>query len=137
MTVLNVEYLSEFECIPVLIRLFLIILMVFGFSIGGSFIGILIIGTSRKEGNKWYIISGISFLLPSILLLIGMYSAANTETDYISKKYVMFEDDKMPIEEFIDWEIVDFKGPIYILAPRDGKKIKDEEKSLHRKEGDI
>lgn len=124
MTVLSVEYLSEFECVPVLIRLFLIILMLFGF-----FIGMLMIGTSRIDSNKWAIISGIFIILPSILLLIGISSAANTKTDYISKKYVMFEDDKMPIEEFIDWEIVDFKGPIYILAPRDGKKIKDEEKS--------
>lgn len=124
MTVLNVEYLSEFECVPVLIRLFLIILMLFGFSIG-----MLLIGTSRRDSNKWYIISGIFVLLASILLFIGIHNAANTETDYISLKYVMFEDDKLPIEEFIDWEIVDFKGPIYILAPRDGKKIKDEEKS--------
>lgn len=67
-------------------------------------------------------------MLPSILLFIGLHNAAITETDYISKKYVIFEDDTIPIEEFIDWEIVDFKGPIYILAPRDGKKIKDEEK---------
>lgn len=98
--------------------------MLFGFSIG-----MLIIGTSVRESNKWYIISGIFVLLASVLLLIGISSASDTETDYISKKYVMFEDDKLPIEEFIDWEIVDFKGPIYILAPRDGKKIKDEEKS--------
>ena len=118
------EYLSEFECVPVLIRLFLIILMLFGFSIG-----MLLIGISRRDSNKWHIISGIFILLPSILLFIGISSAANTETDYISKKYVMFEDDKMPIEEFINWEIVDFKGPIYILAPIDGKKIKDEEKN--------
>ena len=124
LTVLNVEYLSGFECVPVLIRLFLIILMLFGF-----FIGMLIIGISRRDGNKLYIIPGRPVLFASILLFIGICSAANTETDYISKKYVMFEDDKMPIEEFIDWEIVDFKGPIYILAPRDGKKIKDEEKS--------
>lgn len=122
MTVLNVEYLSEYECIPVLIKLFLIILLLLGFSIG-----IVIIGTSITG----YIISGIFIILASVLLYVGINSAANTETDYISKKYVMFEDDKMPIEEFIDWEIVDFKGPIYILAPRDGKKIKDEEKATN------
>lgn len=126
MTVLNVEYLSEYECIPVLIRLFLIILMLLGFSIG-----IWMIGTSITDYNKWYIISGIFVILASVLLFIGIYSASNTETDYISKKYIMFEDDKVPIEEFIDWEIVDFKGPIYILAPRDGKKIKDEEKATN------
>lgn len=126
MTVLSVEYLSEFDCIPIFIRLLLIILMLLGFSVG-----ILMIGTSRRDSNKWYIVSGIFIILPSILLLIEISSAANTETNYISKKYVMFEDDKVPIEEFIDWEIVDFKGPIYILAPRDGKKIKDEEKATN------
>lgn len=124
MTVLNIEYLSEYECVPVLIKSFLDILMLLGFSIG-----ILIIGTSITDYSKWYIISGIVTILSSVLLLIGINSAANTETDYISKKYVMFEDDKVPIEEFIDWEIVDFKGPFYILSSRDGKKIKDEEKS--------
>lgn len=124
MTVLSVEYLSEFECVPFLIKFFLIMLMVFGFTIG-----ILMMETGILDKDKRYIILGIFVLLPSILLFIGLHSASNTEGDYISKKYVMFEDDKVPIEEFIDWEIVDFKGPIYILAPRDGKKIKDEEKS--------
>ena len=100
MTVLNVEYLSEYECVPVLIRSFLFILMLLGFSIG-----ILIIGTSIADYNKWYIISGIVIILSSVLLFIGIHNAAITETDYISEKYVMFEDDKMPIEEFIDWEI--------------------------------
>lgn len=65
----------------------------------------------------------------TVIVITCVVKAYHTETNYISKKYVMFEDDKMPIEEFIDWEIVDFKGPIYILAPRDGKKIKDEEKN--------
>ncbi len=126
MTVLNVEYLSEFECMPFPIKLFLLIFMLFGFSIGML---LLLIGLSDVDYKKYYIISGILIILTSILLFIGIYRAAHTETDYISEKYVMFEDDKMPIEEFIDWEIVDIKGPIYILAPRDGKKIKDEEKN--------
>lgn len=79
--------------------------------------------------TKYSIFFGILLLIASFLIAVWMWNKSTKETDYISKKYVMFEDDKLPIEEFIDWEIVDFKGKIYILAPRDGKKIKDEEKN--------
>jgi len=55
--------------------------------------------------------------------------SSNIETDYISKKYVTIEDDSVPLEVFENWEIEDIKGNVYILAPIDGKMIKDEEKS--------
>lgn len=124
MTVLNVEYLSELDVLPYWLFAILIFLTLFGFGVG--FILLL-----NFQKGFWYGMSGVLLLLASFCIIGWMYRSSDTETNYISKKYVMFEDDKMPIEEFIDWEIVDFKEPIYILAPRDGKKIKDEEKATN------
>ena len=124
MTVLNTEYFNEFSILNEGTRFFILIVVFISIVITGSS---LICGSIGRDVKL--VKSGIFLLAITVIVIIYIVKAYHTETDYISEKYVMFEDDKMPIEEFIDWEIVDFKGPIYILAPRDGKKIKDEEKS--------
>ena len=124
MAVLNVEYFNEFSILNEGNRFFILIVV---------FISIVCTVSSLICGSIGHDVklvkSGLFLLVITVTVIICIVKAYHTETDYISEKYVMFEDDKMPIEEFIDWEIVDFKGPIYILAPRDGKKIKDEEKN--------
>ena len=124
MTVLNTEYFNEFSILNEGTRFFILIVVFISIVITGSS---LICGSIGRDVKL--VKSGIFLLAITVIVIIYIVKAYHTETDYISEKYVMFEDDKMPIEEFIDWEIVDFKGPIYILAPRDGKKIKDEEKN--------
>lgn len=124
MTVLNIEHFNRFNMLHEGTRFIIVV----GISIAiACTLSIIACMFSEKDVKllKWAVLS----LLITFGIIVSVVNAANTETDYISKKYVMFEDDKVPIEEFINWEIVDFKGPIYILAPRDGKKIKDEEKS--------
>lgn len=122
MTILNIEYLSELGAIPYWLYAILILLMLFGFAIGFMLL------LDFQEGY-WYWISGIILLLASFCIIGWILRSSNIETDYISKKYVTIEDDSVPLEVFENWEIDDIKGDIYILAPRDGKKIKDEEKS--------
>lgn len=124
MTVLNVEYFNEFSILNECTRFFILIVIFISIVITGSS---LICGSACRDIKL--IKTGLFLLVITVMVIACIVKAYHTETDYISEKYVMFEDDKVPIEEFIDWEIVDFKGPIYILAPRDGKKIKDEEKS--------
>ena len=124
MTVLNTEYFNEFSILNEGTRFFILIVVFISIVITGSS---LICGSIGRDVKL--VKSGIFLLAITVTVIICIVKAYHTETDYISEKYVMFEDDKIPIEEFIDWEIVDFKGPIYILSPRDGKKIKDEEKN--------
>lgn len=124
MTVLNTEYFNEFSILNEGTRFFILIVVFISIVITGSS---LICGSIGRDVKL--VKSGIFLLAITVIVIIYIVKAYHTETDYISEKYVMFEDDKIPIEEFIDWEIVDFKGPIYILSPRDGKKIKDEEKN--------
>lgn len=126
MTVLNVEYFNRFNMLHEGTRFIIIV----GISIAiACTLSIIACMFSEKDAKLliWAMIS----LLITFGSIVSVANAVNTETNYISLKYVMFEDDKLPIEEFIDWEIVDIKGPIYILAPRDGKKIKDEEKATN------
>ena len=124
MTVLNTEYFNEFSILNEGTRFFILIVVFISIVITGSS---LICGSIGRDVKL--VKSGIFLLAITVTVIICIVKAYHTETDYISEKYVMFEDDKIPIEEFIDWEIVDFKGQIYILSPRDGKKIKDEEKN--------
>lgn len=124
MTVLNVEHFNRFNMLHEGTRFFILIVIFISIVITGSS---LICGSIDRDVKLVKI--GIFLLAITVMVIACMVKAYHTETDYISEKYVMFEDDKVPIEEFIDWEIVDFKGPIYILAPRDGKKIKDSERN--------
>lgn len=81
------------------------------------------------EKDAKFLILAVLSLLITFGIIISVANAVNTETDYISLKYVKIEDDSVPLEVFENLEIEDIKGDVYILAPRDGKKIKDEEKN--------
>ena len=119
MTVLNVEYFNELDMVPDELVYILGILMI---------LGALFCVPMFLMRTKYCTLFGILLLIASILIAIWMRNTAVKETDYISKKYVIIEDDSVPLEVFENWEIEDIKGNVYILAPRDGKKIKDEEK---------
>lgn len=124
MTVLNVEYFNRFNMLHEGTRFIIVV----GISIAiGCTLSIIACMFSEKDAKLliWAVLS----LLITFGIIVGVTNAVNTETDYISLKYVKIEDDSVPLEVFENWEIDDIKGDIYILAPRDGKKIKDEEKS--------
>ena len=104
MTVLNTEYFNEFSILNEGTRFFILIVVFISIVITGSS---LICGSIGRDVKL--VKSGIFLLAITVIVIIYIVKAYHTETDYISEKYVMFEDDKIPIEEFIDWEIVDFK----------------------------
>ena len=124
MTVLNVEYFNRFSMLHVGTRFIIIVGILIAIACTLSLIACMF---SEKDAKLliWAILS----LLITFGIMVSVANAVNTETDYISLKYVKIEDDSVPLETFENWELEDIKGDIYILAPRDGKKIKDEEKN--------
>lgn len=124
MTVLNVEYFNRFNMLHEGTRFIIVV----GISIAIA-CTLSIIACMFSEKDAKLLIWAVLSLLITFGIIVGVINAVNTETDYISLKYVKIEDDSVPLEVFENWEINDIKGDIYILAPRDGKKIKDEEKS--------
>ena len=125
MTVLNVEYFNRFNMLHEGTRFVIVV----GISIAIACTVSIIIAYMLSEKDTKLLILAVLSLLITIGSIVSVTNAANIETDYISEKYVKIEDDSVPLEVFENWEIDDIKGDIYILAPRDGKKIKDEEKS--------
>lgn len=124
MTVLNVEYFNRFNILHEGTRIIIIIGTVIAIACTLS-----IIACMFSEKDIKLLIWAVLSLLITFGIIISVVNAVNTETDYISLKYVTIEDDSVLLEVFENWEIEDIKGDIYILAPRDGKKIKDEEKN--------
>jgi hypothetical protein len=126
MTVLNVEYFNSFSILHESVQFFIVLVILIAIVITLS---LLICGF--EDHDKKCTKCGLFLLVIIFFVFICIAKAHTTETDYISKKYVKIEDDSIPLEVFEDWEIEDVKGDIYILAPRDGKKIKDEEKATN------
>lgn len=124
MTVLNIEHFDRFSILHEGVQFFIGIVILIAIVITAS---LLVCGF--EDHDKKCIKSGLFLLVITFFVLICIGKAYITKTDYISKKHVKIEDDSVPLEVFENWEIEDIKGDIYILAPRDGKKIKDEEKN--------
>lgn len=125
MTVFNVEHFNRFNILHEGTRLAIAI----GITMVIFFFTLLMIACMFLEKDAKFLILAVLSLLITFGIIISVANAVNTETDYISLKYVKIEDDSVPLEVFENWEIEEIKGDIYILAPRDGKKIKDEEKN--------
>ena len=124
MTVLNIEYFNRFSMLHEGTRFIIVV----GISIAIA-CTLSIIACMFSEKDAKLLIWAVLSLLITFGIIVSVANAVNTETDYISLKYVTIEDDSVPLEIFENWEIEDIKGDVYILAPRDGKKIKDEEKN--------
>jgi len=124
LTVLNIEYFNRFSMLHEGTRFIIVV----GISIAIA-CTLSIIACMFSEKDAKLLIWAVLSLLITFGIIVSVANAVNTETDYISLKYVTIEDDSVPLEIFENWEIEDIKGDVYILAPRDGKKIKDEEKN--------
>lgn len=124
MTVLNVEYFNRFSMLHKSVQFFIGLVILIAIVITSS-----LLACGFEDNDKKCIECGLFLLVIIFFVFICISKAHTTKTDYISKKYVKIEDDSVPLEIFENWEIEDIKGDIYILAPRDGKKIKDEEKN--------
>ena len=123
MTVLNIEYYNEFETLPILLQIVLVLAVpiLFTFIICCS---IFIFTDNDKEFVLPTIISSI-VLIAIIAFLCKKYFQ---KSKYIEYKEVLINDDyKWETETIQNWEIDSKRGDIYILKPKDRQMIQEDQ----------
>ena len=119
MTVLYIDYVNKFEALS-----FAVQMVDFCFVIIGLIMGLLFITINKSVAST---VVGIFIWIIAILAILDIIKMQAHETNYIKEEWVTFHDESAKADVFDKWEIKKVKGDIYILVPRDGKRIKEKE----------
>ena len=123
MTVLNIEYYNEFEILPILLQIVLVLAVpvLFAFIIG-CFIFIF------TDNDKEFVLPAIISSIVLIIIIVFMVKIFNQDSKYIEYEEVLLEDGyKWDTETIQNWEIDSKRGDIYVLKPKDGQRIQGDQ----------
>ena len=123
MTVLNIEYYNEFEILPILLQIVLVLAVpvLFVFIIG-CFIFIF------TDNDKEFVLPAIISFIVLIIIIVFMVKIFNQDSKYIEYEEVLLEDGyKWDTETIQNWEIDSKRGDIYVLKPKDGQRIQGDQ----------
>ena len=80
---------------------------------------ILLLIAFAEVGDKWIFISFISSLVIGICCLAISMKLADTPTNYVDYKEVLFEENEIGKEIFGSYKIKEIRGDIYVIEPID------------------